>query len=402
MVNEIIVKTIEQELSASIVALQAEPEFQGTGEPEYAVNSSNVPQIKVAIGNVPLEYDLWEGLRNPAVVGIYPAGLSELWEFYANRRKQKVDEAGRQTIFQVPRSFDYARANYCRVVMISIMLPFSPVLVQDYLCQVLGNQKRSSHLFARMYEHLNRLLDKAVTRTAIGLVTDDSERVVVAMNSDTVKAVSTEVMPQTRQGISHGPSKGGNFPQKSIAVLLGLGQFGVSRMVIRDEIINGKVERFTGPIRSIIIFDKQKLITDGSGGVMYPSPEWRRFLFQLFDFTDNNSDINKYRFCSHIPMDDLGCNKCSDFCPSGAQGSSSPKSDGRYPEQVSRQAHRFWDGRLQFDFGKCTDERGQMSGLLAEWSCGRCPTVCADQGIRRKAAVQSFYGKMSELTQLAD
>jgi hypothetical protein len=39
-----------------------------------------------------------------------------------------------------------------------------------------------------------------------------------------------------------------------------------------------------------------------------------------------------------------------------------------------------------------------MIGLLPEWSCSRCLTVCMNQGIRRKEAVESFYRKMSGLT----
>ena len=390
------VKTINRELAEGIIALQAEPEFQRTSGTDYAVDSNGVPQIKVAMGNMPLEYDLWEGLRNPAVVGIYPAGLPDLWEFYANRRKPKVDEAGRQTIFQVPRSYEFAQKNYSRAVIISLMLPFSPVIIQNYVSQVLDKRNGSSSLFASMYDRINRMLDKAITRLAINLVTDDSERVVIVMNNDNVKSVSTEVISQTRQGISHGPSKGGNYSQKSIAILMGLGQFGVSRMIIRDEVVNNKVERFGGPVRSIIIFDKNPIARNGQDGIIYPSPAWRQFLFQLSDFTNTDQDVDRYRFCSHISKAQ-NCSRCAECCPSGAQKSSSPEPDGRYAEQVARQSHRFWDGKLQFDFAKCMDERGQMAGLFAEWSCGRCLTVCLDQGIRRKQAVQDYYDQMANL-----
>jgi len=279
------------------------------------------------------------------------------------------------------------------------MLPFSKNIVRDYVDLVIEKGKSSSHKFTSMYEDMNRMIDKVITRVAIDLVTNDSDRLVLAMNNDTVKAISSEAIPQTKQGGSHGPSKGGNYPQKSIAALLGLGQFGVSRIIFRDEINNGKVERFAGPIRSIIIFDKEAVVTDGHGGMVYPSKAWRQLLFQLFDFTNTQRDINQYRFCAHIPANDKGCEKCTNCCPSGAQTSSSPQPDGRYSEQVSRQAHRFWEGNLQFDYGKCCDDRGQMAGLFPEWSCARCLTVCMDQGVRRKQAVLSFYQKMSQLTQ---
>ena len=45
--------------------------------------------MKLAVGNVPLDYDLWEGLRNPAIIGMYPAGLKEIWNstLIAGKRK---------------------------------------------------------------------------------------------------------------------------------------------------------------------------------------------------------------------------------------------------------------------------------------------------------------------------
>ena len=398
MINDFSVNGMTKIFKEKILELQDEPEFQRSIEKtKFATDKNSDPAVKLAVGNVPLDYDLWEGLRNPALIGIYPAGLREIWEFYANRRRGQVDETGRQTIFQVPRSFEFALNNYQRAVIISVMLPFSKTIVRDYVGQVIKEKKTSSYRFTSMYEDINRMADKALTRTAIELVTKDSDRIVVAFNNDTVKAISTEAIPQTRQGGSHGPSKGGNYPQKSVAALVGLGQFGISRIVFRDELIDGKVERFTGPVRSIIIFDKQPPVNGGQGGIIYPSKAWRQFLFQLFDFTKTQPEINKYRFCSHIPLNDNGCNKCVDCCPSGAQPGSAPQSDGQYPEQVARQAHRFWEGNLQFDYGKCCDDRGQMAGLLPEWSCARCLTICMDQGIRRKQAVQDFYSKMSEL-----
>jgi hypothetical protein len=398
MSSKITLEAITQLLTEKVLELQAEPEFQKISDCDFATDSEGHPLIKAAVGNVTLDYDLWEGLRNPAVVGIYPAGLPELWEFYANRRKQKVDEAGRQTIFQVPRSFEFAKKTYRRALLISAMLPFSPDVIHDYVDQVIEKKKGSSFLFARSYDYINRMLDKAITRAAIDLVGNDSESAVIVMNNDNMKAVSTEVIPQSRQGISHGPSKGGNFPQKSLAVLLGLGQFGASRMVVRDELVSEKIERFAGPIRSIVIFDRETPVQNGENGIIYPSPAWREFLFKLCDLTDTDTGIDQYRFCGRVSQNGQNCLQCATNCPSGAQENSSPASDGHFPASVSRQIHRFWDKNLQFDFGKCMDERGQMSGLLAEWSCGRCLAVCLDRGIRRKAAIMNYYDRMNELT----
>ena len=224
MANDFNANSLTQIFKEKVLELQEEPEFQrSTEKTKFATDKNSSPTVKLAVGNVPLDYDLWEGLRNPAVVGMYPAGLREIWEFYANRRRGQVDETGRQTIFQVPRSFEFALNNYQRAVIISVMLPFSKTIVRDYVDQVIKEKKTSSYRFTSMYEDINRMADKALTRTAIELVTKDSDRIVVAFNNDTVKAISTEAIPQTRQGGSHGPSKGGNYPQKSIAALVGLG-----------------------------------------------------------------------------------------------------------------------------------------------------------------------------------
>ncbi|MFC1953170.1 hypothetical protein ACFLWR_03465 [Chloroflexota bacterium] len=392
--NELIQSFIE-----NLMNVRKEPEFFRDEEKlKYAIDEEGKPSIKLAIGNMPLDYDLWDGLRNPATVGLHPAGIPEIWEFYANRRKTKVDEVGRPSLFQVPKTFDYAKSTYNRAVIISVMLPFSENIIGDYVSQIIEKKGGSSYTFASMYNDINKTIDKAVTRVAIDMVTDDNEAIVIPMTGENVNALSTEAIPQTKQGISHGPSKGGNYPQKSIGALLGLGQFGISRIVFRDEIESGKVRRYTGPIRSIVVFDKDKLITDGSEDTIFPTAAWRTFLKRLFDFTDTDSEINQYRFCAHLPQNDKGCNKCVESCPSGAQPSSAPLDNGEYSEQVINQTHRFWDSKLQFDFGKCTDERGQMTGMFPEWSCARCVMICANQGIRRKNAVQFFYQKMKDMT----
>ena len=380
-----------------VVELQEEPEFQWKKESvKYAIDGDGVPSVKVAVGNVPLVYDLWAGLRNPAVVGLYPVGLREIWEYHANKRRARVDESGRQTIFQVPSPFEDAKKRFNRAVIISMMLPFSHEVVKGYLHSVRGDRDRSSYLFRRMYEDVNLMANKATGRVGIELATVDG--VVLAMNDDNVDKVSKDAVPVTHQGASHGPSKDGNFPQKSLAVLMGLGQFGVSRIVFRDELIDGKVQRFVGPLRSIVVFDEAEPVTDGGGGLVYPTEEWRRFLFKLYDFTDTDPDLNKYRYCSYIPQNDAGCGKCVDSCPSGAQGNSTPTPDGGYSDPVSAQSHRFWEGKLQFDYARCCETRGQMAALFPEWSCARCVSVCAVDGGRRKAAVEGFKAKAGELT----
>ena len=296
----------------------------------------------------------------------------------------------------MPRSYEFAHRNYGRAVIISVMLPFSSKVIDDYADVILRDRKESSHLFSRMYKDVSIMIDKATNRVAIDLFRKDN--VVIAMDNNTVSAVSKEAIPLTRQGVSHGPSKEVNYPRKSISVLMGLGQFGISRIVFRDEMVDGKVQRFVGPLRSIIVFDKNDPVRDGEGGIIYPTESWRKFLFNLYDFTANDPDINRYRFCTYIPLNDGGCDKCIGCCSAGAQANSAPAPDGSYTEQVLKQTHRFWDGKLQFDFGRCCDERGQIASMFPEWSCARCVSVCAAEGNRRAYAAENFYKKMQKLT----
>ncbi|MEF8798766.1 MAG: hypothetical protein V5A79_05060 [Candidatus Bipolaricaulota bacterium] len=373
--------------------LQEEPGFQWSEDRiTYKTDKEGSPEIKVAPGNVPLEYDIWEGLRNPAQLGRHPAGLRKIWEYYAHKRRDSTDETGRRTIFQVPESFQFAQEEYNRALLVSVMLPFSSKLLNDY--NEHAGENSSSHIFSRMYEDVNKMIDKATSRVAIDLVADDN--VVVAMDNRTVEELSREALPETKQGESHGPCKGGNFPQKSLAVLLGLGQFGVSRLIIRDELKGDTVERFMGPIRSIVVFDKDKPVKDGGGGVGYPDKRWREFLTDLFDFNKAGSDLNDYRYCRY-PAESATCGKCRDRCPSGAQKNSSPESAGNYSPEVKNQPHRFWDGELQFDFAQCCEKRGQMNDLFPEWSCAHCLSACVTEGVKDPNSVKNFQNKLEEL-----
>ena len=374
-----------------------EPDVKKSPETKYACQNGE-PQVKVAVGNVPVDYDLWEGLRNPAVDGLFPAGLPEIWEFYATKANQKAKETGGQDAPQIPPSFDFPLANYRRAVIVSVMLPFSSEITGNYIGEVIAKKDEIPMSFSNMYFEVNRIIDKAIIKAAAELTAANPDAAVVAMVGDNTRIISTEIIPKTHQGLSHGPSKGGNYPQKSVAALMGLGQLGVSRLIIRDELIDGKVQRFSGPVRSIVIFDKNELVTDGSDGVINPSPAWRQFLFQLFDFTNADPKINQYRFCSHLISDGKSCSECIDICPSAAEPASAPDSSGNFSDDIVQQTKRFWQGKLQFAFEKCTEYRNEIRKSHPDWFCGRCLTVCTDRGIRRKDAVQNYASKKAELT----
>ena len=132
-----------------------EPKFSSSGvQLKFATDINNNPAVKLAIGNVPLEYDLWKGLKNPAVVGLYPLGLQEIWEFYANRRNKKTDENGRRKIFPLPVSFDDAKKIFNRAVIISVMLPFAPEVIKESVQSIINRDNGSSYAFTQMYEEV--------------------------------------------------------------------------------------------------------------------------------------------------------------------------------------------------------------------------------------------------------
>lgn len=374
-------------LADNIRALRDDPSFCA-GEVKYALDRTGEPDVKVAAVNVPLDYDLWEGLRNPAGMGLHPVSLRDIWEFYAWRTAAgHLDEPGRETIFEVPRSFEYACDRFQRVLIVSVMLPFAEKLLKEHDRFIRAHERGASWQYSRFYEAVNDTLDRAILRTGMELNTKES--VVLAMDRKMMDDLSLQAVPLTRQGKAHGPQKEVHYPQKSIAVLTGLAQFGVSRFVFRDELQGGKVKRFLGPIRSLVIFDRGPLVEDGRHGIIYPHQRWRDFLFALSDFTKTQDDINRCRFCSYIPLGDKGCGKCIPRCPPGALIQSVPDRAGRYSGDL-HEPKRFWKDQLQFDYKQCLGDRKSMASLFPEWRCGRCITTCAVIGNRRRGAVEEY------------
>ncbi len=381
------VPAIRERIAANIKALYDDPTLRA-GEAKYALDNAGSADVKAAGANVPLDYDLWKGLRNPAGLGLHPAGVREIWEFYAWRTaSERFDDAGRETIFEVPRSFEYAKDRFRRALIVSVMLPFAEKFLKAHDRFLRENERGAFWPYSQFYEEVNNTLDKALLRTGMELTHADN--VVLAMDRKMMDDLSAEAFPRTYQGKSHGPQKEVHYPQKSLAVLTGLAQFGVSRFVFRDELQAGKVNRFLGPIRSLIIFDGTPPVEDGSQGIIYPHQRWRDFLVSLSDFTKTEDTINRCRFCTYIPLDDKGCGKCILHCPPGALLRSVPDKAGRYSDDL-HEPKRFWKSQLQFDYEKCMEDRKSMATLFPEWRCGRCITVCAAMGNRRADAVENY------------
>ena len=79
MVIDVTVDELTRIFKERLTEVEEEPEFQRSAEKiKYATDENGEPLVKLSIGNMPVDYDLWRGLRNPAVIGLHPAGLPEI------------------------------------------------------------------------------------------------------------------------------------------------------------------------------------------------------------------------------------------------------------------------------------------------------------------------------------
>jgi ferredoxin len=386
--------SIEAALRRKIEEIRTKPAYLwADGRRNHAVNQEGEAAMKVGVANCTLDFDLWKRLRNPALIGRHPVGLREIWEYYATKDIKKTRPDGTPNYLSMPTPFEDITDRFGRAVIISAMLPLSQAIFERYAEAIVDRAPAPHDAYCKAWAETNQLLDEAVAKLAMALL--GPERAVVPMTGDMVGAISQQAVPPIRQGNYHGPCKGGNFPQKSVGVLTGLVQFGVSRIVFRDEVHNGRVERFTGPIRSIVLFDSQEPITDGSDGIVHLTEDWREHVMSLCDFTDVHPDVNRQRYCTYIPdqaREEEGCGLCVKYCPSGAVGNSAPQPNGEYAAAIRQQASRFSDGRLQFDFARCLEERTQKAQLYPDYMCGRCVAACATRGRRRIASAEIGQG----------
>ncbi len=361
-------------LKEKMATLLKKPKYRWWDERSlYEPDADDLPLIKVAMGHCPSTYDLWQGIRGPATVGLHPATFQDIWDYYACEVQTPIrwdDDDYYQ--FQVPRLSDFPYA-----AVASIMLVASPQQLEEQALLLDAGELGCADDYTTAWKLLSELLETSLSRTAMSLYSPDL--VCVPMIEETQKRLAQEVIPAFHQKDRHGPDKGGNWPQKSVAFLTGLGQFGASRLIFRDEIIDGQVQRFYGQIRSLVLFSREDNL---SGSVKLDDPVHRKRLFTLAQFRDALPQEEDIRFCRFKK----GCSECIRACPSGALPHSIPEKDNA--------RGRSSQGWQQFAASPCRDF-ARHSRVFPGWVCARCVVACVRRGHKDEAAVARYWQERS-------
>lgn len=375
-------------LTRKLTELLRQPEHAShDGFRSYMAEADGTPVVRLSVANCEPGMDIWQGLRSPAKVGLYPVGLEDIWRHYAAANVSSTRYDGSPNPLAMPEPFEGALKRYKRAVILSAMLAIDPGVFESYAEKIDQGDLDPVDDYCRARTETAKLIDKALGRLSLGLMAED--RIVVPMTGDNVAKVIDGSRGAYSKGKYHGPCNS-HYPQNSVAVLTGLLRFGVSRLPFRDEIgPDGKVRRLMGRYASIVIFDQQEPVKDGRGGMQLLNGERLKVMVRLNDYTHADEQSIADRYCTYNLTSQGGqsvCGKCIVDCLSGALGNSSPSPAGQYAPRLLEQKHRFSDEWLDFDFGNCGRERGQKAQIYPEYECGRCEAICAARGIRKSPA----------------
>jgi ferredoxin len=378
---------IEAYLTRKVVEVAQEPDYSwGNGFRSYLTDGEGGPVVRVAAVNCDPGFDIWENLRTPANVGMYPLTLSDVWMHYAASNIKSTRHDGSPNPLAMPEPYNDARGRFRRAVLLTAMLVINPEIFETYAEKISRGDQDPYDYYGRAQGEASAIINKAVGKTALALMAPD--RAVVPMTGNNVARIIARTRGEYLTGRYHGPCNT-HWPQNSIAVVTGMMRFGVNRLVFRDELWpDGSVRRLFGRYASLVIFDGRTPEEGGSDGMSLLDGERLARLHRINDYKDIEPDVVAQRYCPYNVTGEDGksvCGKCITTCPSGALSNSSPRPDGSFSERVALQRHRFWEGTLDFDFGNCTRERNQKAQLYDDFVCARCEAICAVSGVRRNA-----------------
>jgi len=375
-------------LTRKVTEVAREPDYSwGDSFRSFMTEADGTPVVRLAVANCAPDLDVWQGLRNPAQVGMYPIGLPDIWMHYAAANVKSTRYDGSPNPLAMPEPFAGALERYRRAVIASGMLAMNPAVYPAYAEKIEAGDLDPIDYYGRARGEVSGIINKALGKLALSLMARG--RAVVPMTGKTVGTVIDRCRSDYFKGRYHGPCNN-HYPQNSIAVMTGLLRFGVSRLPFRDEVgPDGTVRRLFGQYGSIVIFDEEDLVTDGSGGVSLLDEDRLAWLRRVNDYTDVAPEVVAERYCTYDLTEADGssiCARCIEACPAGALSNSSPGPDGAHGERLLRQKHRFFEGVLDFDAGNCIRERGQKAQLHEDYVCARCEAICWARGVRRSAA----------------
>jgi len=84
------------------------------------------------VTNCAPDFDVWQGLRSPALIGMYPISLRDIWMHYAAMNVKSTRADGSPNPLAMPEPFEDACREYRRAVIISAMLATHPGIYEGY------------------------------------------------------------------------------------------------------------------------------------------------------------------------------------------------------------------------------------------------------------------------------
>lgn len=362
-----------------------EPEYKWNNDfTSFRADESGAPMVRLSMVNFSPDLDIWQRIRNPALVGRFPLTPSDIWEHYAAANFKKTGPDGRPSMLALPESFDAAKKRIKRLVILSAMVVINPQIYHSYEKKIEAGDADPFDNYKRAANEVDRIIDNGVKKLALSLMAPG--RAVVPMTSKNTQKIVDRTRGEYRKGQYHGPCNN-HWPQNSIAVMTGLLKFGVNRLPFRDEVTrDGERERLFGRYRSIVIFDEKEAV---SNGMLVLDEERLTRLHQVNDYTNCEPEIVDQRYCTYnlLKKDNTSsCGFCLTQCPSNSLANSAPGPDGAYSEKVINQKHRFWEEDIAFDFENCVSDRTRRAELFDDYVCARCEVICATRGLKKPAS----------------
>lgn len=373
-------------LRQKVVEVLHEPDYNWNSPfRSYMSDEDGLPLVRLGIINFELDTDIWAGLRSPALVGMYPVTPEDIWRHYSCLTSKNVREDGSNSPLVMPESFDAAKQRYRRGILVCGMLAVNLEMYRQYASRIRAGEAAPFDYYSRATADVAKIINKAIGKVGMSLMS--SGRAAVAMTDRNTDMVIERTRSEYYSGRYHGPCNN-HWPNNSVAVMTGLLRFGIHRIPFRDEVTaQGKRQRLFGRYRSIMIFDEDPPIS-ADGITLYDSAR-RESLQNINDYTVVTDTVLAQRYCPYNTTradEESICGKCLEVCPSGAIPNSSPTPAGFYPERLLQQQHRFSDGKLDFDYGNCTNDRHKKAELYEDYVCGRCEVICASEGVMKSAS----------------